>query len=330
MDKEENKKMKVAIIVPYFGKLPNYFQVFLDSCSYNSGFDWIIFTNDSTNYKYPTNVHPITMTFEECRAIVQDHFDFVVSLSSPQKLCDYKCAYGYIFQAYLAGFDWWGYCDLDQIFGNLGAFITEEMLKKYDKIGSLGHLTLYRNTSGNNLMFLSDLNGRPRYREVFTTERGCAFDEWLPDNINEIYLESGRPVMLDSIGADVNAYRTTFQLFDLDVQNRCYIQSTIKNSVFLWNNGQLTQIYMENNVLQQREFPYVHLQKRQMKDCRTDKNADCFYIVPNRLVDGKADVKQLIRNSRYKGIVNIQYFKVKWKSLKYRLKSGNWKFDNIF
>ena len=62
--------MKVAIIVPYFGRLPDYFQTFLDSCRPNEGFEWIIFTNDKTEYSYPENVHCIDMTFEQCKELV--------------------------------------------------------------------------------------------------------------------------------------------------------------------------------------------------------------------------------------------------------------------
>ena len=45
---------KAAIILPYFGTLPNYFQIFLNSCSYNNCFDFIIFT-DQNYEKYKFN-----------------------------------------------------------------------------------------------------------------------------------------------------------------------------------------------------------------------------------------------------------------------------------
>ena len=45
--------MKIAIIVPYFGKMPNYFQLFLNSCASNKKFDWLIFSDDKAKYDYP-------------------------------------------------------------------------------------------------------------------------------------------------------------------------------------------------------------------------------------------------------------------------------------
>ena len=48
--------MKVVLITMYFGKLPNYFSLFLKSCEKNKDFNWLIFTDDNTNYNYPKNV----------------------------------------------------------------------------------------------------------------------------------------------------------------------------------------------------------------------------------------------------------------------------------
>lgn len=322
--------MKTAIIVPYFGTLPNYFQLFLNSCSYNPGFDWIIFTDDRKDFDYPDNVHRIDMTFQTCKALIQQRFDFEISLPAPQKICDYRPAFGIIFQDYLTEYDWWGHCDLDQIFGDLSAFITEEMLRSYDKICSLGHLTLYRNTEENNKVFLNPLNGRARYREVFTADKGFAFDEWLPESINDIYLQSGASIHLQNYGADVNSYRTAFQLVSFNIDNRCYDQSPIKNSIFLWDKGTLTQIYQKDGELHRQTFPYVHLQKRAMQVCCNTECTDSFYIVPNRFVDGKSAPSPLLRHAGLRGLVNTQFVKVKWKSLKYRLKSGDWAFSSVF
>lgn len=314
--------MRVALIVPYFGAFPNYFQLFLNSCGKNPCFDWMIFSDNTKPYAYPENVHFQKMSFEECRELVQSKFDFRVALGTPQKLCDYKCAYGYIFRDYLTNYDWWGYCDLDQIFGNLGAFIVPEMLESYDRIGSIGHLTLCRNTAENNRTFMAN----DHYRVVFSTERGCGFDEWLPDNVNEVFIESGRKVFLNNLGADINPYRTAFQTVVFDLEKRRYVLSSVTNSVFLWNDGCLTQIF-EGGV---REYPYVHLQKRRLLDKRLDNTSDKYYIVPGYILDGIADPGKLLKLARLRGVVNTQFFKVKWKSLCYRLKSGDWQFDNVF
>ena len=138
----KQKIKKVCFIIPYFGKLPNYFQLFLNSCKYNNKFNWLIFTDDNGIYEFPDNVKKINMTFEECKKIIQNKFDFEICLPTPKKLCDYKPAYGWIFSEYLSEYKFWGYCDLDVIFGDISSFINEEMLDEYDKLYNLGHLTI--------------------------------------------------------------------------------------------------------------------------------------------------------------------------------------------
>ena len=330
MDKEKNERMKIAIIVAYFGTLPSYFQVFLDSCRMNRNFDWLIFTNDTTEYNYPSNVHQIVMSFNECRQAVQKRFSFPVALKTPQKLCDYKCAYGYIFEDYLKDYDWWGHCDLDQIFGDLSVFVTEDRLNTLDKIYSLGHLTLYRNTDVNNRIFMSELNGETLYKNVFTSDRGMGFDEWLPGNINEIFLSKKVPALYENDGADIEAYHMAFVLTDYDVAQRKYTHSSINNSIFLWEKGKLYQLYIEHGKLKRREFPYIHLQKRKMKDNRKLATSESFYIVPNCFVDGTEDPVALLKRSQIWTVINPQYFKVKYQSLKYRIKSGDWIRRNVF
>lgn len=52
----------IAFVIPYFGKLPNSFLIFLESCGINSDIDFFIFTDDRTDYDYPSNVVRIKST----------------------------------------------------------------------------------------------------------------------------------------------------------------------------------------------------------------------------------------------------------------------------
>ena len=128
------RESSICLVILYFGKLPNYFNLWLTSCKYNNTINFLLFTDDKTKYDYPNNVRVIYTTFEEIRNQIQSKFDFRITLEKPYKLCDFKPAYGYIFNKYLKGYDFWGHCDLDVIFGNLRKFLPEEILKEYDKI----------------------------------------------------------------------------------------------------------------------------------------------------------------------------------------------------
>ena len=48
--------------------------------------------------------------------------------------------------AFVKKYDFWGYCDLDLIFGDIRKFVNEEVLNTYEKIYNRGHLTLFKNS----------------------------------------------------------------------------------------------------------------------------------------------------------------------------------------
>lgn len=312
--------MKIVIIVPYYGKLPSYFQLFLDSCKRNSTFNWLLFTDDQTAYYYPENVSVIYNTFDACKKIVQSKFDFEVELSEPQKLCDYKCAYGYIFEEYVGNADFWGYCDVDIIWGKLDTFITKEMLQKYDKLFSLGHFTLYRNTPEINQVFMHPLNGRLRYKEVFTTIKGCAFDEWYPENVNEIFVHTNYRLLLENICADIESYKTQFVLNTYDLMKKRYVSIDQRNMLFEYRNGHITQLVKENSKIEKKEYPYIHLQKRKMTIAADIQPGSDYYIVPNYFIPLDSNLDYYFFRNRILAILNSQFFIVKYKSLKTRIK----------
>lgn len=55
----------MAIIIPYFGKLPNYFTIFLESARKNSTIDFFVFTDNDIEIKKDDNIHIIKTTFDE-------------------------------------------------------------------------------------------------------------------------------------------------------------------------------------------------------------------------------------------------------------------------
>lgn len=70
----------IAFIIPYFGKSPNSFPIFWESCGINSDIDFFIFTDDETDYDYPSNVVRIKSTLQVIKERAQLLFDFPISL----------------------------------------------------------------------------------------------------------------------------------------------------------------------------------------------------------------------------------------------------------
>lgn len=125
----------ILYIVPYFGKFPRLFPVWLHSCANNPTVNWLILTDDKRDFCYPANVKVEYTTFAAVRERIQKLFDFEINLSHPYKLCDFKITYGLAFADYLKGYDFWGICDIDLIWGNIRNILDEKIFATYDKIG---------------------------------------------------------------------------------------------------------------------------------------------------------------------------------------------------
>jgi len=103
---------------------------------------------------------------------------FEVTVGTGYILCDFKPAYGHIFFDFIRDYDFWGYCDVDVIIGNIRTFMTDELLNQYDIISArhdylTGCFALYRNN-----LFMQELFRQSKdYRKVFTDPRNFFFDE---------------------------------------------------------------------------------------------------------------------------------------------------------
>lgn len=320
-------KYRKALIVPYFGKFNNYFPLWLKSCEYNKDYDWLIYTDDYTEYYYPSNVHVKYITFDSLKKRINQLFEFSISLNSPYKLCDYRPAYGEIFEEDLKNYDFWGYCDVDLIWGNLSEFYSDEILEKYDKISDAGHFTLYKNNEKmriayRTLEFADCLN----YKEVYTCPDNFAFDEWGGNKgINRILLNGGyniyyKPIFFSDI--QINSYGLFNTRAIYDLKERRIKEKEKHNIVFVFDKGCLKQYALDsNNRLIVNEEAYIHLQKRIMnidneiigKQCFMIYSPNYFKIMPEKIdTDFLKDIKE---NKVY-----WHYYIIRWNNLKRKIK----------
>lgn len=287
---------KCCFIIPYFGKFPNYFQLFLNSCKYNSDFNWLIFSDNEINYNIPKNVRIVKMTFDSFKDRIQSCFDFEIVLPTPYKLCDYKPVYGYVFHDYLSEYLFWGYCDLDVIMGNLDKFLTQDILEYYDKIFCLGHMTLFKNTNENNRLFMSVFKGKLLYKRAFSTDKIVTFDEeWRDENnINQIFLSKGKKVFFKdySMNPKINYnsfVRTQYVGHTSFSNSHGYQIEKPKKAIYVWDNGHIYRYFKENSKLIREEFIYMHFQMRKFKVSNKILNANRFKIIPNKFLPLEVD-----------------------------------------
>lgn len=289
------KHNKFCLIVCYFGKLPNYFQLWLNSCRYNSTVDFLLFTDDQYEYDYPNNVRVVYTTFSEVKKQIQDCFDFEICLEKPYKLCDYRPAFGLAFEKYIEKYEFWGHCDLDVIFGNINKYLESIEFKKYDRIYSQGHFTLYKNNTKTNQLFMEAFDEEtkePYYKKVFMSNGSYLFDEWA--GVRKFYKNKSYNIYIDrNVIADISVkYKNLIPIF--------YDKN--KRYVYEWkiNNGtcELHAHSIENGAIQSQEFMYIHLQKRNMEYQLDDMNH--FYIVPDKFINtSDHNIHNLIKKYTY-------------------------------
>lgn len=287
-------KNRVVLIIPYFGKFPNYFNYWLKSAYSNSDFDFLIFT-DNKEYKSQKNITFINCTFANFKKALQKQISFKIELSEPYKLCDYRPLFGKALQKYISNYEFWGFCDVDLIFGELNQFITSEILDNYDKIYNLGHLTILKNNElCNNLWSVKHhLKNAYRYDEAFKTKYTCHFDEM--GGLTQIAKLKNVKTYENIDFADVDPRKFNFRLIGRKYPGY--------KSEFYWKKGQLFYIYKENIKTLSCNIMYAHFQKRNL-DVKTNTSIskDTFVIIPNKFIlndDPIADLDEINKNNFY-------------------------------
>lgn len=303
-------KSSVILIIPYFGRFNNYFSFFLESCRNNPTVNWLIVTNDKSTYDYPSNVNVVLSSFDELRQKIQSLFQFQISLESPYKLCDYRPLYGEVFKEYVEGYDFWGYCDNDLIFGDIRHFLTDEILEKSDKVLSRGHLSLYRNTTYMNRFVLDHTDDF--YKTVYTSFQGFSFDEWGAYGIaNHLKKKLPAEKFWDALPFD--DLLTTASNF-IPAQKRSENKSHI---IYGYDNGVMTKYSLVNGEVYQEQILYAHFQKRPLEI--STKNVDKYLIVPNKIIPYEEPCIELLRKMGGRKIINKQYLRIKYANLKRRI-----------
>jgi len=244
------------------------------------------------------------MSFDELRDLVQSKFDFKIALYKPYKICDFRPAFGLIFEEYLQDYDFWGHCDFDMIFGDLRKYFTEELLNSYDKILPLGHLSLYRNNLENNKRFILDGSEVGDFKTVFMTDKAYAFDEIR--GIGQIFKKNNYAFYDERIFADISTKHKRFKLGLKDIN--------YKNQIFTFDNGKIFREFFINGNYKKDEFIYIHIRKPKNLQIKCSPQYwDRFYITNTGFYEKKGDAKldDINKFNKYNGWLYESYEKAK-------------------
>lgn len=275
----------VVLILPYFGKFPDIFPLFLKTAEKNPNINFLIISDSEENINYPKNVRILSQTFSEFKQMMENQLGQTIALEKPYKLCDYKPIYGYVLSEQIKQYDYWGYCDCDLIWGDLYSFIEPLMEKGYDKIFASGHLTLYRNTQENNELFRT-LDEGELFSKISKDNQIYWFDEDYKgkNNIHDLFLKSGKKVFTEDFSVNFNIDTNCFQRKMYSSENRTYIDIPYEKEQYYWDAGKIYQVKKKEETLAITEYPYIHFQLRYMHGVQCVLSEEQFKIVPNRFL----------------------------------------------
>lgn len=269
------------MILPYFGRFNEYFQLFLDSCGNNPSFDFLIFTDDERAFRYPPNVKVVYCAFKEFKNRIQSKFEFEISLDKPYKLCDFRPAYGYVLEEEIKQYRYWGYCDCDLIFGNLEKMLLPLLGEGYDKIFCAGHLTIYRNDAGINRLFKREVEPYGQvYKTVFSEKEGFAFDEDLYKiNVENIFEKHGKKIYRKNLAFNVSTKYYSFRPTDYVADEKMW-KTDGRACLLYYSDGGIFLVRNARGVIKKEEFLYAHFQMRKINRIDAERLGGTILLTP--------------------------------------------------
>ena len=264
----------IVIIFPYFGSLPVQYKMWRASALQNPSIDFMFFTD--ADVKPEANIIVHKMSFEQFRTITEKAFDFPIVLDRPYKLCEYKQSYGYVLQDYIKDYNFWGFGDLDLVYGDLRSFLTDDVINHKFLLG-WGHLTLLHNDHDTNTYFMKHVNGYQNYKDAFTTDKITFFDEYGYKGCSDKWRDC-RPsdCWLDWPFDNASKPKQSYHFNSLTRGWKQVIFEHVGNKLYM--------IRFNHGKLEKKESLYAHFQHRPfMKDKVTDYGH--FLITPNAIID---------------------------------------------
>ncbi len=259
----------IRLVAAHFGALPSYFPLTLRSMAGNPDVSWLLLT-DQPVPDPPPNVTVRSCGFEELATRIRAHFDFPVSLAQPYKLCDFRPAFGEIFAAELDGYDFWGSCDLDLVFGRIRDHLPAAAYQA-DKILFHGNFQLYRNTPQAAGWYRHEV-GKVSYRDALTRPEAMHFDEW-----------AGIFYIVEDLGVRSWQQDVIFDLSFRRYRTRAESPPGRDPRRYAWEDGGVCEYRVGHGAVRRRTALLIHLQKRTMR--APDPGvlaADRYWIGPNR------------------------------------------------
>lgn len=295
---------RILIVAVFFGKLPDYFPLWLGSCKENRSVDWLLITDANVEgLDIPANVHVRCMDLPGFLKYLSVRIGVTLQAEKPYKVCDFRPAFSALLDLVPGKWDWWGHCDIDMVFGDLRKFISNEMLLSFERIFSVGHLSLYKNSTFSNDFFRKKIPGMD-WVDVFEDPAHRAYDEHMGVNVLWERFAADKFYKNESIIADIDPHVRSF------FRSSNYIQ-VVNSAVqtFRYKDGRLFRSSWDKGSLSNEELMYIHFQKRKMNMRVSPASAD-YFITRYGFVavgSGPLDRREILRLNPSPSILERMY-----------------------
>ncbi len=249
----------IIIIIDYFGKWPDWFPLFLETCRKNPTVNWLFHTDCPFDEYHIDNVTFKQTSRDEYVTLVNKKLGVKFRMKNAYKLCDLRPMYGVLYEEEIAGFDFYGYGDIDVLYGNIRNFYTDTVLQSnvistHDWIIS-GHLALFRNVK----WIRNAFKRYKGWRAILENPDSLRFDE---DLFIEVFrypnIDSAYFFLYDMIHPFSRKFRTGLHLkeqFTTPFTPHLWrSDQPVHPEVWYWKDGAVT-----NETEGQREYIYLHL-----------------------------------------------------------------------
>lgn len=257
----------IIFIIPYFGKWPLWFDAHLLSIKANPTISWLFYTDCQIPEDAPANCTFVKSSMQEMEDLFSSKIGVSIKVDKPYKLCDLKPSYGHVFEDRLKEFDFWGFTDIDIIWGDIRKELNQTILNNYDIISSRnglisGHFNLFRNQETVNKLYKKN----DWYKKSFANRDMKRFCEGTFSDITKEAIKEGTiKVKWDRILCNKERGMDSRQEYYLDK--------------WLWKDGKMLELKNGKPI---KDVMYLHFinWKRKMKYCEVEysKNPKPFYI----------------------------------------------------
>lgn len=158
---KENKK--ILLIQLWLGKIPDYFWYHYETTK-NINIDFLFITDQEIELKSP-NYKVLKITKESISSLLSNSINEYIDIENVRNVTNLKPSLGDLFSDYISDYEFWGYYDIDILFGDTDIFL-KNVINDYDVISfgnknfhnrTCGPFTIIKNTEKNKKLYLNEL-----------------------------------------------------------------------------------------------------------------------------------------------------------------------------